>query len=291
MVNLVWSELSPDDLDGIRELARVCLAADGGLPTMAADPSVRRFYDHTNGLVGRDATGDIVAVGAQVRDHGTHLTVTGLVDPSIRGAGVGEELLAWGRARNPLVPLHVTVENDSEASREFAYRTGLVRVFAEDIMRHDLGDIPVVPRDPALIAVPWGTDTRAAFHHVWRQSFGERPGFTDLDLDAWVAFVESDPEFLPADSRLVLDGGDAVAFVTVSRDWIEQLGVVPSRRGHGLGGHLMARSLTALRKLGRQEVWLAVAEENADAHRLYGSLGFVDVGVRARYVDATVSAD
>ena len=93
------------------------------------------------------------------------------VDPSIRGAGVGEELLAWGRSRNPLVPLHLTVENDSEASREFAHRTGLVRVFAEDIMRHDLGDIPVVPRDPALIAVPWGTDTRAAFHHVWRQSF------------------------------------------------------------------------------------------------------------------------
>ena len=94
MVNLVWSELSPDDLDGIRELARVCLAADGGLPTMAADPSVRRFYDHTNGLVGRDATGDIVAVGALVRDHGTHLTVTGLVDPSIRAPG-------WERSCSP----------------------------------------------------------------------------------------------------------------------------------------------------------------------------------------------
>ena len=80
-------------------------------------------------------------------------------------------------------------------------------------------------------------------------------------------------------------------FVTVSRDWIEQLGVVPVTPGaRSLGGHLIARSLTAYANWGGREV-LAVAGEVTTAHRLYGSLGFVDVGVRARYVDATVSAD
>ena len=57
---------------------------------------------------------------------------------------------------------------------------------------------------------------------------------------------------------------------------------MPAWRGRGLGAHLVARSLRALRKAGCEEAWLAVNVDNP-AHELYLRLGFEDSGIRARY--------
>jgi ribosomal protein S18 acetylase RimI-like enzyme len=93
----------------------------------------------------------------------------------------------------------------------------------------------------------------------------------------------ADPGFRPDLSRVVLDSGGHVAgFVTLSDNWIDQVGVVPAWRGHGLGAHLVVRSLRSLLKAGWEEAWLAVNVDNP-AHELYLRLGYVDSGVRARY--------
>ena len=95
--------------------------------------------------------------------------------------------------------------------------------------------------------------------------------------------VEDDPGFRPDLSRVVLDeAGDPVGFVTLTDDWVDQVGVVPAWRGRGLGAHLVARSVRALRRVGCTEAWLAVNVDNP-AHALYLRLGFEDAGLRARY--------
>ena len=58
--------------------------------------------------------------------------------------------------------------------------------------------------------------------------------------------------------------------------------MVPAWRGRGLGAHLVARSLRALRKAGCEQVWLCVNVDNP-AHDLYLRLGFEEAGLRARY--------
>ena len=72
-------------------------------------------------------------------------------------------------------------------------------------------------------------------------------------------------------------------FVTISDNWIDQVGVVPEWRGQRLGAHLVVRSLRTLRKAGYEQAWLAGNVDNPSARALYRSLGFLDSGVRARY--------
>jgi ribosomal protein S18 acetylase RimI-like enzyme len=95
--------------------------------------------------------------------------------------------------------------------------------------------------------------------------------------------VAGERGFRPDQSRVVLDpDGIPVGFVTLTEDWIDQVGVVPSWRGRGLGSHLVVRSLRALVKEGCDQAWLAVNVDNR-AHELYLRLGFEDHGLRARY--------
>jgi len=73
-----------------------------------------------------------------------------------------------------------------------------------------------------------------------------------------------------------------VGFIVLTDEWVDQVGVVPAWRGRGLGAHLVARSLRALRKAGCEQVRLCVNVDNP-AHELYLRLGFEDAGMRARY--------
>ena len=81
---------------------------------------------------------------------------------------------------------------------------------------------------------------------------------------------------------MALAGGSRWAWSSLDGAWIDQVGVVPSRRGRGLGAHLVVRSLTAP---GHDEVpaaWLCVNVDNPSRF-LYERLGFCAQGTRARY--------
>lgn len=281
MVQLEWSAITPDDLAPIRALAERCMRVDGGLPSLASEETIRRFFASGPGLVGRDIAAEVLAAVALFTDAGQP-TATGFVDPSVRGVGVGEELVAWARDHMDGQPLRMLIENDTEVTEEFARRIGLVKVYSETVMRQSLKRIPQVPRPEGLTVAPWTDDTAPLFHRAWAASFAGRPGFVDVPVQEWRAWVESEPTFLPALSRVVLDGAEPVGFVTLSTDWIDQAGVAPAWRGRGLGAHLMVRSLTALKKSGSERAWLSVTEDNP-AHELYLRLGFRDKGKRSRY--------
>ncbi|QIM20474.1 GNAT family N-acetyltransferase [Phycicoccus sp. HDW14] len=283
MSQVAWAPLTEEDLPALRELALACLRADGGLPILAEEPMLRRYFLAGEGIGGRDETGDLVAAAGVTRDRSGQRSASGLVRPSARHRGLGTELAAWCSEHAGGTLLRVAVETTSPETEAFLHRLGLVRTFAEHVMRHDLLDVPRIRRPQGLRSLPWDEESAPLFHEAYRQSFAERPGFPDTPFGEWVRDLTDDPGFRPDRSRVVVDGeGRPAGFVTLSDCWVDQVGVVPQWRGRGLGAHLVARSLRALRRVGCGEAWLAVNVDNP-AHALYLRLGFVDAGLRARY--------
>lgn len=290
MVVLVWSDLMPEDLGQVCHLASRCLQADGGLPTLDSKESIGLLFGSGPGRVGRDETGDVVAAVSLFRDLSGHETVTGLVHPSLRGQGVGEDLAHWARSATSGAPLRVALENATAAADDLIAAAGMVKVRSELVMRHDLEAVPILRRPAGLRSLPFDEETAPLFHQAWLDSFGDQPGFQFHEWDDWNQHIKSGSTFLPDRSRVVIDEEDApVGFVTLSTDWIEQVGVVPRWRGKGLGAHLMVRSLRALKKAGSTQAWLCVTADNPAAG-LYERLGFVVVGARGRYADPPPSA-
>lgn len=283
MSTLLWKPLTDEDLPALTQLASCCLERDGGLPLLSTESTLRQLFYGGPSIAGRDETGDLVAVASVFVDGSGRRAASGLIHPSSRWQGVGEQLVAWCREHSHGAPLRVVAETTSADSDRFFREIGLRQTFAEHVMRHSLTDIPRVPRPEGLRSYPWTADTAGLFHTAYAASFATRPGFRERSSDAWAAELEGEPDFRPDLSRVALTGdGHVAGFVTISDNWIDQVGVVPASRGHGLGSHLVVRSLRALAKAGRDEVWLAVGVDNP-AHDLYLRLGFGDSGVRARY--------
>jgi GNAT superfamily N-acetyltransferase len=69
--------------------------------------------------------------------------------------------------------------------------------------------------------------------------------------------------------------------------WLEELYVVPDRRGHGVGRALLRRALDVARESGCRAVDLEVDREHARAERLYEREGFA-VLARRRWTRALV---
>ncbi|WP_299441854.1 GNAT family N-acetyltransferase [uncultured Phycicoccus sp.] len=283
MSTLSWQPLSDEDLPALAHLAQRCLDRDGGLPQLAGEPMLRQLFLRGQSIGGRDEIGELVAAASVFVDGTGHRAATGLVDPSARRQGLGEQLVRWSLERSGGSLLRLVAETTSPESDALADHLGLLRTFAEHVMRHPLVAMPRVPRPPGLVSLPWSEDTAGLFHIAYTRSFASRPGFPDTPREEWVAGSQEDEDFRPELSRVVLDRQGRVAgFVTVTENWIDQVGVVPDWRGRGLGAHLVTRSLRALRKAGCEAVWLAVNVDNP-AHDLYLRLGFEDHGLRARY--------
>lgn len=283
MSTLAWSPLTEQDLPGLKSLAESCLAVDGGLPLLAGEPMLRRFFLSDAGIGGRDETGDLVAAAGVFLDATGRRTATGLVHPSSRNQGHSHGLVAWCREHSGGSLLRVVAETTSADSEELAAEVGLRRTFAEHVMRHDLSATPVVRAPEGVTKRRFAPDTADLFHTAYLLSFADRPGFPGTPREEWTGLLVEDDDFRPRDSRVVLDAdGRPVGFVTVSDCWIDQVGVVPQWRGRGLGAHLVVRSLRALAKQGCPQAWLAVNVDNP-SHELYLRLGFTDHGVRARY--------
>ncbi|MEV6495066.1 hypothetical protein AB0M20_41565, partial [Actinoplanes sp. NPDC051633] len=212
--------------DDVVRLAAERLAADGGLP-FAASPGFLRS---------RWAAAESVGRGS--RDADGRLTAAVSVRPSSAGAvvgvlGVPAETLDWALAQAAdRRPGQVTVETEfltAELSELFGSR-GLRQVFAEDVMRFDLGRPVPEPAWPGGITLS-GWDGRR-FFGVYEAAFRERPGFPGWSAEEWISGVAEDDDFRPDLSVLATDEqvGD-VGFVTTMVDWIDQVGVAPVSRG------------------------------------------------------------
>ena len=74
---------------------------------------------------------------------------------------------------------------------------------------------------------------------------------------------------------------------------VQTIGVVPGRRGAGIGAALLTELIDEAVRRGDEGLFLEVRVDNAPARRLYERFGFAQIGVRERYyqpadVDAAV---
>ncbi|GAA1124418.1 GNAT family N-acetyltransferase [Nocardioides aquiterrae] len=265
----------------LRDLARACLEADGGLPLLTDDGLLRARLQTGETREVRAADGTLVAAAAvTVREDGA--ATSGLVHPDHRGRGHGRELLGWAVERAGGVPLTVTCENVSPAAERLYARFGLERFFAEQVMRHPLGSVPKVAAPEGVTLVPVADASLADLFAAYVGSFGDRPGFPDPTEEQWLEELDEDDEWRRDVSAVALDDrGEPVGFVNVLGSWIDQVGVVPAWRGRGLGAHLVVRALRAL-DAHPGGAWLTVNLDNP-AGDLYASLGFERYGVRGRW--------
>ena len=321
MMSTLPTDFSWIDLPGLPSellaLAERCFAADGGMP-LATDRAflARRWAgDGVSAFGLRAGDGRLVAAGS-VRGGPAF---TGLIDPDVRGLGLGADVLDRGlalaasaagpaahtaaessgahAAAEPSVAASssgavVTVETESltaDAEALFESR-GLRQSFAEDVMHVDLERVALPPVEwpQGATLSTWNELTARRFHTTYHASFRDRPGFPADPADEWIAENEEDDDFVPEQSLLVTlpDLGDA-GFVTVARGWIVQVGVVPFARRRGLADALITESLTRMRADDGDHAWLTVNVNNPGAAALYRRLGFTHQGRRARYQRAS----
>src|SRR5262245_52171422 len=85
----------------------------------------------------------------------------------------------------------------------------------------------------------------------------------------------------PAASLVAVDAGQPIGLANLGRrgerTWLGGIGVVPARRGQGVGELLNRKLLDRARALGANEMALEVIVENAPAIALYEKLGFEQV--------------
>ena len=81
--------------------------------------------------------------------------------------------------------------------------------------------------------------------------------------------------------------GDAVGYLFGSclppEGEVFRIGVLPQRRGGGIGRIIMSSFLDLLTRLNADVCFLEVRESNAAARALYASVGFETVGLRKNY--------
>jgi ribosomal protein S18 acetylase RimI-like enzyme len=274
--------LTEADLPALQGLAKACLDADGGLPMFAEAAILRSRLLRAQTLAIREA-GRLVAAAGVTLDGGA-ATASGMVAPDVRGRGLGSRLLRWTVDQAGDATLTVVTETLAPDAERLYARHGLVRTFAEEVMRHDLAAVPVVEQPSGIRVVPMTDGRTADLFSAYAVSFADRPGFILTTPQEWLGDLEFDPNWRRDLSAVVLDtDGVPVGFVNVLGRWIDQVGVMPAWRGRGLGAHLVAAVLQALADEGTEPVWLTVNQNNPAA-ALYRRLGFARYGIRARYV-------
>lgn len=297
MPELARRALAESDRPALAELITRGLQADGGLPGAAGEAIIRAQYLSGAGSGWFAADGTLLAAAGigQPGQDGL-VPAAGIVDPAHRGRELGRVVLDWAVSAAAGQPLLICSELVSESAERLYRRYGFRPVFAEQVLRADLGPdlrsaaVPVAGLPPGLELCQ--CQLAAGFFAAYAAAFRGRPGFPGWTQAEWLAWTSEDEDFAPALSWLALDkAGQAAGFVTVGANWIVQLGVVPAWRGRGLGGALLAVAMAGISLAGFDSCWLTVATNNPSAARLYRRAGFAEAGRRARYARGSEPGD
>jgi len=187
----------------------------------------------------------------------------------------------------------ITCENITNEIIASYTEQGYVQFFAEEVMSYDLSHpLPQINPLVPISYLTWEPQNTHAFYTTYFAAFQERPGFPGLSEEQWVSEISDDPTFRPELSFLATVQGQAVGFITNTEyplpstghnGYIDQMGVLPHRRGHKVGAALLLRSLQAWKQEQRDAVLLHVNINNPQAIRLFQQLGFVVVRRRGKF--------
>ena len=230
-----------------------------------------------------DETGTIRAYGQLAWDEPGVIQSWGVVDPEHRGRGIGSALFdrIEGRALElgPSRFRHsINLGDDAAAALLGAHGLEPVRHFWHMEVALD----GPVAGDPApagieIRGVASPTDV-AAVHAVLDAAFADDWGYHPEPFDRWIDGYSSRPTFDPTLWLLALAArtpvGALAADVHDDRGWINELGVLASHRGRGVGAALLRRSFAAFEERGARHATLNVDAANpTGATALYERVG------------------
>jgi GNAT superfamily N-acetyltransferase len=130
--------------------------------------------------------------------------------------------------------------------------------------------------DDSLRIVSAASVSLAEFAEAFTAGFGGYPHPVLLDAPRLARRVRQEQYDLEH-SLVAYERGRAVGIAVIAvrgeEGWVPGLGVVPERRGRGLGRRLMAELLGRARGGGVRRLWLEVLARNGTARRIYEGLG------------------
>ena len=315
-----WRPATGDDIDGIWELRRDMgevdhpnyLTARGAI---AADFGYSHFHRELDSLVGLDAAGRIVAVGMVMFPPRQVSLVRSMpiggVHPSLRGRGIGRQLLAWqlARAKQQLVSTTTTLpgwilayadERSPQNAALFEHAgLSLTRYFLT-LERPLDAPVRVVDAADGIRIAAFTAAVSAAVHAARDESFMDHWGSQPMSDENWNAFVGG--TWFRPDLSFVAYGTDAagteqvVGFVLSTANenvwatqgftgsYIDLVGVLSGWRGRHIAQSLLAAQLAAGQALGHERVTLAVDSDSpTGALGLYTGMGFVPTHKKMAY--------
>lgn len=215
------------------------------------------------------------------------------VPPASEGRGVGTMLRRAAEARalargEEVVRQYLPAAN--EAARVHMQAAGYRPAYRYARMRIDLANAPEPPPDVPVRAFAPGTDD-VSVHEMAEAALREIPGNVARSLEAWRAAHVAKEGFDPSLWLLHEDGGGLAAVALCERrdggvGFVDYLAVAARSRGRGLGRAMLLHGLAALRAQGLSAAELFVQAENANATRLYESIGMRPVAAHERWEKA-----
>jgi mycothiol synthase len=278
---------TPDDADAVAHVL-----ADAGQTVLDADflrdEWSRVGFDlATDAWVVADGEGTIVAYGQALRDEPSIVEGWGVVHPKHRGRGIGASLMNRIEERAPelvagppSVRFRHAIDAGDRAAAAMLRARGLRPVRHFWHMRIDLvGAVELGPAQEGIeitaIKVP---DDLPVVHAVLDEAFADDWGHHPEPFDRWVEEQTTSPSYDPTLWLLATVGGGPVGALTANvwgdRGWVNEIGVLPPRRGRGIGSALLRRSFATFARRELQSVFLNVDAENpTGATVLYERVG------------------
>jgi ribosomal protein S18 acetylase RimI-like enzyme len=252
-----------------------------------------------------DAGGALVA-GAAVPtppEGGFRIDLMGGVLPAWRGRGIGRELLDWQLRRAREIHREVAPDRDwaihlgantqdADALRLYR-RFGLkpVRYWFE--MEAAADRAPAVPVPDGLRIEEYWPGRDPDLHAAHIEAFADHWGSQSRTYPDWLSLTVRNEIFLPALSRVALDGEEVAGYVLAyadpdpGRSYVGQVGVRRRWRRRGLAAAMLSQTLRASAGAGR-----AIAALGVDAGSPTGAVGVYErVGFATHTRGVTYAAD
>ena len=294
----------PEDHPGMVRANMAARLSQGIVEPVTVDGMANMYANLPNCDVDRDVIigdvdGEIVAYGrvewGDNTDGARDYTTICVVDPAVRGHGIGRAMLHWLEDRaNEIAAGQSTHRPRYYASSAWDRDEGGHALLLEEgyqpirrsaeMLRPDLDDLPeVVPPDGLALRAGSALQSRVVWEatvEVFRDHWG-----TIEDSPAGYAEFLGAPAFDPSLWVVAWDGDKVAGVILASLHedptaggvlgYLDSLGVRRPWRRRGVGRALMSAALGVLRTRGATRAGLAVDLENEhDAARFYESLGF-----------------